>query len=397
MEIRLIEFGVEDRRRMNAFVRFHWDLYESDPYFCPDFNMEFLGNPLIGKKGVLRPNHPFHAHAHSRYWLAYLDNKIVGRVGVSIDKDYLDHWNEKTAHIGYYEAIDNQTVANQLLDAAVSWAVKQGMDNLYGPFNFSSHYTLGMQLHREDELPYFGTVRNPIYYNKQWETFGFKKAKDIIALKMDARRDEATEARHQRLERIVDKLREKHNISIRPVNLKNFHEEMKIMNELYNEAWSGNWGFVPLRQAEFMEIAENLKLVVDPGITHFAFINGQPAAFIVSIPDINAMIHPRGLLKRSDLNRVIRLFYNKKKVRRARLLLFGIKEKYRKIGLDTLLFYESFRGNVTDGIEKYEVAEISWLLEDNVLVIRAGESMGGKESRRWRIYGYPLSDNSVIT
>jgi hypothetical protein len=200
---------------------------------------------------------------------------------------------------------------------------------------------------------------------------------------------EELKKRRARLEKISNKVKKKHGITVRPINLKkDFEKDLDHLRYIYNNAWGKNWGFVPISEHEFDDIAVGFKAILPPGLASIAFVKDEPAGFIVTLPDINEMIKPKkSILGNSDAIRLMRYIFNKKKIKSVRLLLFGITEKYRKIGLDSILFVESFRNAQLLGLER---CEISWLLETNELVIRHGQAMGASEYKRWRTYDYDL-------
>ena len=175
-------------------------------------------------------------------------------------------------------------------------------------------------------------------------------------------------------------------MTIRPLVKKQIHQEIQRVKEIYNSAWEKNWGFVPMTDREIDYLAEELIQIVDPDLLLFAEIEGEPVAFILALPDFyvalkhaNGRLFPFGLLK---------LLWHKRKIDTARVLTFGIKEKYRQQGIDALMYYEVYKIGVAKG---YRRGEMSWILEDNTLMNRAAENMGATLYKRYRIYDYPLS------
>jgi len=384
--LQIVKFTPSDKKRIKEFVKFLKVLYKNDQFYIPPLNMELMGNKLLGEVGLLTEKHPFHKYSETVYFLAYKDGKVVGHIAALINKRFNEHENTKSGHFGFFEVIQDYEVAKALFDEATNWVRKQGMTKINGPFNFTVHHTLGMLIDPFDDYPFMGTVYNKPYYRDFAEKYGFVKEKDLIGQLMSVVKDINTDNRMRRLSGLVDKIKERHGIMVRPINLSDFMNELKIIHPIYNSAWSENWAAIPIDFDEFKLIAENLKLIADPGVFLIAYKDDKPVAFIGAVPDTNEMIrsNQKSIFGNSEILRILKIFLKRRKVKRVRLMLFGILKEYRKIGLDSLLYYESFRYAFDKGT--YEECEISWLLEDNVLVIRAGESMNAKQSRLWRIY-----------
>ena len=383
----------KDVKAAKKFIKLQKKIYKDDENFIPPLKMELLGNSLLGEKGLLRDNHPFHKDAEAVFFIAYkkIESKweVVGFVSAFVNQIYIKTHNEKAGHFGFFEVIEDYEVAEKLFDNVIEFLKERGMEKVYGPSNFTPNHTWGLLVDPYNDRPYMGTVYNKAYYKDFLEKFGFAKAKDILGFLMPLYSDPQTDARLVRLEKIVSKIKERYGISVRSVDLSKFEDELKIFYELYNEAWSDNWGNVPMNFSDFYMVAKNLKLVCDPGIFLLAYKDDKPVAFIGAVPDLNEMIRPKkSFFKNLEIVRLIRILLNKKKVERVRLLLFGILKDYRKIGLDSLLFYESFKNGYANGY--YKKCEISWVLEDNHLITRAANSMNADKSRTWRIFSKDL-------
>ncbi len=384
----ILQFNSYDRKLLKRFVRFPWRLYQDDPNWVPPLNMDLLGNRILGVKGLLTPEHPYHLHSETTYFLAQEKGEVTGRIAATINHRHNEFHREKVGFFGFFEVVENYETARRLLDSARKWIRDKGMELMRGPANFSSNETWGLLIENFSDFPFLETTYNKRYYQNFLEQYGLKKAKDIIAQKIAVKPAFHNQQRSRRLQRIASVIKEKKKISLRYLRLKNFHEETELMNQIYNKAWEKNWGFVPMDREEFLHAAENLKIVADPGLIIFAFVENEPVAFIGTVPDVNMMIkREKSIWGNSDWVRVFRIFMRRKKVKRIRLMLLGIVNEYRKTGIDSLLYTESFSSAYRQG---YEECEVSWLLEDNVLVIRAGESMGGKNYKKWRLFDIPV-------
>jgi hypothetical protein len=218
---------------------------------------------------------------------------------------------------------------------------------------------------------------NPLYYSSLLEGFGLKKAKDLYAYLL-----EKSTFSLDRLARITGRLVNKEpKLRVRPINLRRFDEELKIVKEIYNQAWSKNWGFVPLTEAEIDDLAKTLKPLVVPDLVLFGYWEDEPVGFSVSLPDYNHVL--KRLNGNLGLLGILKFLYFSRKIRIIRVMLLGVKQSFQKRGLEGLLYIETFKRGIAKG---FVGAECSWILEDNILMQRGIEAMGGKLYKTYRIY-----------
>jgi GNAT superfamily N-acetyltransferase len=227
-------------------------------------------------------------------------------------------------------------------------------------------------------------THNPPYYADLLERWGLSKVKDYYAHMMDVHA-----VPEKRLDQIARVVRARNRLETRALDMSRFTEEVRLVVRLYNEAWASNWGFLPLTVEEADTLAATLKPIVDPGLIRFAFGNGEPVAVLGALPDPNWALRPRWRwYGDSDAVRIARLLVMRKRIPRLRLMFFGIRPAYRQVGVDALLFDEALRYARTKG---YRTCEASMLLEDNTLVLRVAEMMGGRRYKTWRVYERALS------
>ncbi len=383
--VEIISFGPDEKKGLKDFVNLPWRLYSPQEPYVPPPNMFLLGNKLLGAVGLLTSQHPFHEHSQVKYFLARRGKEVLGRVAACINKNYIDYHKERSGFFGFYEVINDQEISNMLLNACCEWLKKQGMELVYGPCNFSSNETWGLLIDSFDMMAFIETPYNKPYYKNLIEEFGFTKAKDLYAQIMPVKDTLETKTRRERLDKIAEKIKEKHNVTIRPIDMKNMEADVDIVHEIHNIAWKDNWGHIPMTEREVDDLKESLKFIVDPGIFNLIFVGDDPAAFLWAMPDLNEMIkRKRFSLLNTDFARILRIILKKNKVRRIRLIGFGIRPEYRKLGLDAIIIRESFRNAQKN--RYYEECELSWLLEDNVLILRLGEALSAKKYRTWRVF-----------
>jgi hypothetical protein len=189
-----------------------------------------------------------------------------------------------------------------------------------------------------------------------------------------------------RLDRITERLRKREpRLQVRPIDLSHLDEELKIIKEIYNQAWSKNWGFVPLTDEEINLLAKELKPLVVSDLVLFAYWGEEPVGFSVSLPDYNEVL--KRLNGKIGLLGALKFLYYSRKIRKIRVMLLGVKHAFQKKGVEGLLYIETFRRGIRKG---YHRSECSWILEENVLMQHGIEAMGGRRYKNYRVYEMPL-------
>ncbi|MDZ7815464.1 MAG: hypothetical protein U5N86_05495 [Planctomycetota bacterium] len=176
-------------------------------------------------------------------------------------------------------------------------------------------------------------------------------------------------------------LSERREASVRPVDMGNLDREVSLMFDIYNSAWEKNWGFVPMTREEFEYSAKDFAKIAEPELVLFLLVKGEPVGFSLALPDYNvAFRHMNGRLFPFGF---LKFLWHKRHIERIRVLAMGMKKEYRGLGLDSIMYLETFRRGIGAG---YTEAELSWVLEDNVEMKRAAEKIGGTLYRTYRIY-----------
>ena len=361
---------VKSRKDLKQFIKLPWKIYHRDSNWVPPLILDM--KTILNKK-----KNPFFQHSEAELFLAKKDGEVLGRIAAIVNRNHNKIHNEKIGFFGFFECIEDNEVANVLLNAAKTWVSGKGMTHLRGPANFSTNETCCFLIHGFDSPPVILMPYNPKYYLDLIGNFGLKKAKEFYAYYFD--RDMQIP---ERFERFAKKTLADDSISFRTINLKNFKREVKIVHSIYNEAWQNNWGFVPMTDAEFMHMAKDLKTIVDPDIVYFAEVNGESAGFSLAVPDFNEIL--------KDINGrllpfgIFKLLWNKRKIKRIRVITLGVRQKFqKKRGLAPTFYYETYTRGKKKG---YSLAEFSWILEDNVLMNRALEALGAKVYKKYAMY-----------
>ena len=364
---------VKNHQDLMTFIQFPWEIYKGDPYWVP---------PLI-KDQLLKfsPKHPFHSHAEMILFLAYRGGKIVGRIAGIIDHNYIEFHQEKVGFFGFFESISDVEVTGILLSRVAGWLKGHGMEKMAGPMNPSTNDECGLLVNGFDAPPCLMMPYNPPYYPNLLEGFGLKKAMDLYAYWLAQ-----SFFLLDRLDRITERLRKREpQLHVRPINLRDFDNELKIVKGIYNQAWSKNWGFVPLTEEEINLLAKELKSLVVSDLVLFAYRGEEPVGFSVSLPDYNQVLkHLNGKI---GLLGGLKFLYYSRKIETIRVMLLGVKQTFQKKGVEGLLYIETFKRGIRKG---YYQAECSWILEENVLMQHGIEAMGGKRYKCYRVYEIPL-------
>ena len=369
---------VDGRSALDEFLRLPWRIYRDDPVWVP---------PLLHDQRTLldREKHPFHQHADVEYFLARdAGGEPVGRIAAIVNHLHNEFHEERVGFFGFFESIDDAAVARALLDAAEAWLRERGMQAVRGPMNFSTNEECGLLVEGFEHPPVVMMTHNPPYYEALLRGAGYAKEKDLLAWDLDPTKHGG--APPERLERSEERLLRRAGVTIRPLRMKDFDRELARVEEVYNDAWERNWGFVPMTSAEFAFMAKQLKPVVDPGLCLIMESGDEPVGFALALPDFNqALRHIDGRLLPFG---IFKLLWHKRKIDRCRVITLGVKQRLRGRGLDALMYLYYFREAPRLG---YPRGECSWILEDNLEMSRALERMGAYPYKTYRILGKPLA------
>ncbi len=370
---------VRTKADLKHFITIVWDIYNGDPNWVP---------PIIAdrKKLLDRTKNPFYKNAEMELFLARDGDKYVGRIAAIINHRHNQIHNDKVGFFGFFEAFDDKSVAKALFKSAETWLVERGMDTIRGPVNPSLNDECGLLVEGFNEPPQILMTYNPEYYIQLIESQGFTKAKDLYAYQLTGT------FLNPKLERVQRLVREREGVSIRTFNFKpksTFLQDVKILKDIYNQAWEPNWGFVKMTDEEFDFLATDLKQVADPSLVLIAEAKGQPIGFALGLPDINqALIDNR---KGGLIGAGLRLLFGKSKITRGRIIVLGVIPAFQRKGIDAVLYHEI--GNRMIQGRGYTEGEASWVLEDNVMMNRAAEMMEGKRYKTYRLYDKTINKN----
>jgi GNAT superfamily N-acetyltransferase len=369
---------VTTRKELKAFIMFQFEVYHGDRYWVP---------PIISERFKhFDPHHnPFYQHATVQLFRAVRDGKTVGTIAAIDDPTHVEVWHEPVGFFGEFEVIEDYDVACQLFQSAREWLAGRGRETMRGPMNLNINDECALLVDGFDGPPVIMMTYNHRYYQAFLERYGFVKAKDLYAYKLDVkgygRNLDTMPAQFERVARIA---RERYHVEMRHVDLARLMDDVKMLMPIHREAWSKNWGALPMTDAEYFYLANNLKQVIDPELTYLAFIQGEPIGVFIALPDYNQVAYHLG--GRLFPIGWAKFLWYKRKIRGLRVMIMGVKEEHRLKGVESLFYHEGFTVASRKG---YEWAEMSWILEDNYKIRRGIESNGGKIYRTYRIYDLP--------
>lgn len=363
---------VHDKKGLESFIRLPWQLYQGDPNWVP---------PLLTDQRLLHDpvRNPFFEHSQTQNFLAWDSGRIVGRITAIRNTGHNSYWNDSVGFFGMFESERRPEVARALLREAARWLSGRGLTVARGPMNFSTNDDCGLLVDGFDRPPVLMMPYNPAWYPELITGAGLEKVKDLLAFSIE-------EAQFpERLKETVPKILARKNIRIRPMDMKRFEQDVQLISDIYRGAWEKNWGFVPLTDHEIAHMARSLKPAVDPNLILFAEVDGKPVGLAVALPDLyEALKHCNGRLFPFGL---FQFLWHKRNIKMCRVLMLGVIEGYRNMGVDAGLVYELFKRGMARGIHS---GEMSWILEDNIAMRRPIENVGGRVYKTYRVYEAPV-------
>jgi GNAT superfamily N-acetyltransferase len=363
---------IGSRKPSRAFIDLPYALYGNDPNWVPALRMD-------EKTKLDSSKHPFWGHAERELFMAYRDGRAVGRIGAIHDRLWEETHGEKAAYWGWFECADDREAAAALFEAAANWARTKGCTRLIGPMSPSPSDIVGTQITGFEGSPVIMMPYNPPYHDALISSCGNSKWKDLAAWLLDS------PDIPERLARIMPRIEAKGGFSLRPIDMKDYDNEVARFAELYNHFERVNSIYTPMTPPEVVQLAKDLKMAIDPDITLFVEVEGKLVGAAFSLPDMNVSLKAaHGRLFPFGL---FRLLAARKNIHLIRVLSMGVHEDYRNRGIDLAMYYHLYKRGVPKG---YFGAEMSWVEEDNVSMTNTAIKIGGKPYRKYRMYERPL-------
>ncbi|APR82158.1 Hypothetical protein A7982_07507 [Minicystis rosea] len=374
MAIEIRELKASDKKTLRDFLNVVDVIYKDSPYYVRPLDFD-VSDRLDHKKN------PFFEHADGTAWVAYRDGRPVGRISAQIDQEHLARHKDDAGMFGFLDTVEDPEVAKALLAEAEAWVKARGMKRLRGPMSLSINEELGCLVEGFDDPPMAMMTYHNRYQAGLIEQAGYAKLKDFYSWKYDVGEVPP------RAQRAHDEIAAMPEVTTRQMNPKKIMEEVRIIMDIFNDAWSDNWGFVPATENELTKMAKDMSLILMPEITRITYINGEVAAVALGIPNINEAIRDlRGQLFPFGFAKMLwRLKVQGPKS--GRLLILGIRKKWRHVrrygGLSAYLYVQMNRSAHLLGMKD---SELGWTLEDNAAINAGIRLMGGRIAKRYRVF-----------
>lgn len=366
---------VRTKADKKAFVDFAWEVYKDDPHWVPPLKDEV--------HGLLAPaKNPWFEHARAELWVAERGGKVVGRISAQVDDLVQEYMGKGIGQWGFFDALDEEA-ARTLITTAEDWLRDQGMKTALGPISLSIWDEPGLEIAGFDEDPTVMMGHHKPEYRAWIEAAGYRKAKDLLTYEVNiAHWDDP------KINRLIAMGDRNPHIRIRMVDKSKFDEEARIILNILNDAWSNNWGYVPLTEAEIAYAGKKLKPIIYNELVRIAEIDGEPVAFMITLPDINELT--------KDLNGelfpfgFIKLLWRLRnpRTRRSRVPLMGVAKKLQQSRMASMLAFMLIEYTRRDCVGKFgiNIGEFGWILEDNKGMLSIAELPSAKVNHRYRIF-----------
>lgn len=364
---------VVDKADLKLFIDIPDRILGADPAWIPPLHLE-------RRLHLSARTNPYFQHAQWQAWIAWRNGEPVGRISAQVDTLHLERYADATGFFGMLDAEDRGETFSALIETAEHWLHDHGIRRVRGPINLSINDEVGLLVDGFETPPVFMMGHALRYYGARIEQCSYHKAKDMLAF-MVAPDFTAPKVMQRLLAKFM------HRIRIRPLDVKHFDAELEVLRDIFNDAWADNWGFVPFTDAEFEDLGHSLRLLIAPELIQIAEVDGQPAAFIAALPNVNEAIADLGgkLLPFGIVKLLWRI-----KVRfphSARVPLMGVRRQFHDTPLGpglAFLVIDAVRTHlVKRGVRE---VELSWVLEDNAGMCNIIESIGGRAYKRYRVY-----------
>jgi hypothetical protein len=366
---------VQTRSDMKAFIDLPWKIYQDYTNWVPPLKSEV-------RKLLDTRKHPFWKFSERVLFLARRGREVMGRIAAIVDGNYNEYHSDKMGAWGFFECIEDEEVSEALFRSAEQWLRQKGMTFMRGPLNPSTNYDVGMLIEGFQYPPVIMMPYNPPYYLKLAESSGFEKEKDLLAFHLE-QGDEPSD----RFKRLVERIRGNNSIRVKLFDFKRLAQEALLFKEIYDDAWSDNWGFVPMTNDEMLNAARELSETADPDFCFFIYRAEQPVGAMIALPDPNPIL--KRLNGKVGLFGLLKLILYRREIKGGRVLLFGVKKEFQKLGL-LMLALDHVMGVFRKKKETYQHAELGWTIEDNASINQVCYEGGAQLYKRYRVFRKPL-------
>jgi GNAT superfamily N-acetyltransferase len=372
---------VASRRDLREFVDLPFRLHSTSAVWVPPLKLE---RRLFLNRRV----NAYFKHAEAEYFLARRAGRVVGRITAQVDSAFNEYHQSRWGMFGFLELEDDQEVLDALLAAAEAWCRQRACDRMVGPMDFTMNDESGVLIEGFDRPPMIRQPWHPPYYRQRCEQAGLAKATDLLMWELQIS-DRASVL--PVIFELADQVEPKHGIRLRKMSRRRLRKDLDAFAEVYNSAWSRNFGFVPYSKADLDAYAQELQLVFDK---HWFMIaekvdTGEVVGMAITIPDVNQVLKKmKGRLLPLGWWHFLR---KGRTVDQVRVGVLGVKPEYQHTGVAAALYREHF--DMAE-VRPQTGGEMGWILETNTAMNRGMEAMGGRVVKRFRVYERLLEEGA---
>jgi GNAT superfamily N-acetyltransferase len=367
---------VDSRRELTTFIKLPWQIYRTgDPWVAP---LRFERRRYLDRR-----RNPFFEHGEAELFLARRDGRPVGRISAQIDHAFNGFHDECWGWFGFFECEEDPEAAQALLAAVERWLRERGQSRMIGPASLTMNDEAGILVEGYELPPIVQTPWHHPYYRTLLEGAGLAKAMDLLMWQLSLGELDVLPVIHE----LAAKLEPEHGITLRTMRKRDLEAEIARFVEIYNAAWSTNWGFVPISERELVHAAKEAKPLLDEDWLWVAEKDGEPVGAALTFPDFNQVLAQ--LDGRLLPLRWLRALRARRRIDRVRVGFLGVKPEYQHTGVAAGLYVAHFE---TAARKPQEGGEMGWILETNTAMNRGMEAMGGKVVKRYRMYERSLRD-----
>lgn len=364
---------VETRKERKQFLQLPWKIYRDDDMWIPALRVS-------EKEMVGFSKHPFHEFATVQPFIALRDGEAVGRICAIVNPRHVKFQKEEIGFFGFFESINDLAVSSGLFDAARDFLSSHGLEKMRGPLNPSLNYECGLLVDGFHSPPTFMMTYNRPYYVELFDAYGMETNQELVAFKFPV---DGVPDLDPKVFKVVEMGKERFDIKLRKINVKDFNNECRMFLDVYNRAMGGTWGFVPFTESEIKHLAKSLKLLIAEEMTSVAMVDGEPIAALFGLLDYNPIIKQiKGRLLPFG---IFKLLMGKRKIKKMRVMSANVIPEYQKwgVGIIALSRFEEEYGPW--GLEDLE---FSWVLKSNHLSYKTLMRGGATPEKTWKIYDY---------
>lgn len=357
------------RADRKAFLEFPYRLYRDHAFWVPPLRM-------AERDTFHRTGNPFFRHAAVEHYLARRGSRVVGRIAAIENRLHNETHGDRLGFFGFFDVEPDPEAATALVGAACTWIADRGLDRMRGPVNYSTNDSCGVLVDGFDEPPMILMPYNRPDYDDLLHGAGLETAKDLVALWIGTENEVPA-----RFQRVVGRSLERYGVTLRPIDLSDAAGEIRRLEEVYNRCWADNWGFVPATTAEFEHASKQMKPLLEPDLSAVAEIDAKPVGLSLILRDLNRLLP--GTNGHLFPKALVRLLFRLKRVGHVRIVALGVVPEARGRGINEALFLRAMEGARRKG---YAGGEAGWILEDNRKMLAPIERVGGRVTKRYRIY-----------